>query len=287
VTDIAITAANVAAGAGATIDRTHNAGVAVTAGQVLALDTDNTYKLADDNSATASLRVPAGIALNNAAAGQPVGIVPWVRSRSEVRWSLIRPIICLPTAVVLLRLRTSALVSIRRSSASRSARLSFISTSSRRRVRSKCWRLTDRAKTRAGRPRIPSADNQAAGCRAAGNRRADESDRNAGSGAAKITGSVQDGRYQKRLVDEDPAQVAEVEGRHSWQAFEPPAVLCSYNRVRQEGSDGLGETGKRRPAIRCASRRCRRVTSSISRVIHFTSRSAISGIGRFRKPHQG
>jgi hypothetical protein len=75
VTDIAITAANVAAGAGATIDRTHNAGVAVTAGQVLALDTDNTYKLADDNSATASLRVPAGIALNNAAAGQPVGIV--------------------------------------------------------------------------------------------------------------------------------------------------------------------------------------------------------------------
>lgn len=74
-TDIVITAANVVAGAGATIDRSHNAGVAVTAGQVLALDTDNTYKLADDNAGTAAIRVPAGIAINNAAAGQPVGVV--------------------------------------------------------------------------------------------------------------------------------------------------------------------------------------------------------------------
>jgi hypothetical protein len=73
--DLVITAANVAAGAGATIDRTHNAGATITAGQVVALDTDNTYKPADNNSGTAALRVAAGIALNAASSGQPVGVL--------------------------------------------------------------------------------------------------------------------------------------------------------------------------------------------------------------------
>jgi hypothetical protein len=73
--DLTITAANVVAGAGATVDRNHNAGAAITAGQVVYLDSDGTYKLADDNSATAAARVASGIALNGAASGQPVAVL--------------------------------------------------------------------------------------------------------------------------------------------------------------------------------------------------------------------
>jgi hypothetical protein len=72
--DLAITVANVIAGALASIDRHHNAGAAITSGQVVYLDTDGTYKLADDNGSAAA-RVPSGIALNAAAIGQPVAVV--------------------------------------------------------------------------------------------------------------------------------------------------------------------------------------------------------------------
>lgn len=72
--DLAITAASVAKGGGAR-DRKGVAGEAVTAGQVLYFDTaTNTWKLADCDSATAAARSPRGIALNGAAAGQPIGV---------------------------------------------------------------------------------------------------------------------------------------------------------------------------------------------------------------------
>jgi len=74
--DIAITAANVIAGSGASVDRAHNAGASLTAGQVVYLEASSgTYKLADCNSATAEVRVPVGIALNAAGSGQPVAVL--------------------------------------------------------------------------------------------------------------------------------------------------------------------------------------------------------------------
>ena len=68
--DISVTAANVKAGSNAVV-KTVTAGVAITAGQVLYQDTaDKKYKLADaDAQATAKV---AGIAVNDAAANQPV-----------------------------------------------------------------------------------------------------------------------------------------------------------------------------------------------------------------------
>lgn len=72
--DLVITAANVLAGSGART-KTGTAGEAVTAGQVVALASDRTYMLADDNSATAAIRSPKGIALHAAAAGQPLTII--------------------------------------------------------------------------------------------------------------------------------------------------------------------------------------------------------------------
>lgn len=71
--DLVITAANVAAGSGAKIEH-GTAGAAVTAGQAVFLDTDNTYKLADANSVTPAARVDSGIALHAAAAGQPLAV---------------------------------------------------------------------------------------------------------------------------------------------------------------------------------------------------------------------
>lgn len=73
--DLVITATSVVAGVGAkTTEGT--AGEAITAGQVVYYDsTARTYKLADCNSGTAAARIPAGIALNGAAANQPVEIV--------------------------------------------------------------------------------------------------------------------------------------------------------------------------------------------------------------------
>lgn len=73
--DLTITAANVVAGSGASV-RHGTAGATITAGQVVYLDSStSTYKLADNNSATAAVRSPTGIALNGAASGQPVGVL--------------------------------------------------------------------------------------------------------------------------------------------------------------------------------------------------------------------
>lgn len=73
--DLTITATSVLAGGNAqTLDGT--AGATITAGQVVYLDsTTGTYKLADNDSATAAVRSPAGIALNGAATGQPVEVL--------------------------------------------------------------------------------------------------------------------------------------------------------------------------------------------------------------------
>lgn len=71
--DISITAANVVAGAGATVV-SGTAGATITAGQVVARDTDGSYILADSNSATAAVRSPDGIALNGASDGQPLSV---------------------------------------------------------------------------------------------------------------------------------------------------------------------------------------------------------------------
>jgi hypothetical protein len=70
--DLSITAANVLAGAGSTkVNGT--AGATITAGQVVYLDSsDNKLKLADNDSATAAVRVPVGIALHASLNGQPL-----------------------------------------------------------------------------------------------------------------------------------------------------------------------------------------------------------------------
>lgn len=73
--DIAITAANVVAGTGATL-AAGKAGATVSAGQVVYQDpTTGLYSPALNNSATAAVRSPAGIALNGAAAGQPLQVI--------------------------------------------------------------------------------------------------------------------------------------------------------------------------------------------------------------------
>lgn len=73
--DLIITAANVAAGSGAK-KVTGTAGATITAGQVVYLDSaDDKYKLADNNSATAAVRSPAGIALHGSLNGQPLTIL--------------------------------------------------------------------------------------------------------------------------------------------------------------------------------------------------------------------
>lgn len=70
--DISITAANVIS-RGQRIDRT--AGATVAAGEVVYDDTDaGNSKLADNDSATAAVRSPKGIALNGAATGQPLKV---------------------------------------------------------------------------------------------------------------------------------------------------------------------------------------------------------------------
>ena len=72
--DLVITAANVQPGASART-KTGTSGATITAGQVVYLDpTDGAFKLADNNSATAAVRSPAGIALHGASAGQPLTI---------------------------------------------------------------------------------------------------------------------------------------------------------------------------------------------------------------------
>lgn len=73
--DLSITAASVLAGTGAK-KTLGTAGATITAGKVVYLDpTDNEYKLADCDSATAAVRSPAGIALNGASDGQPLVVL--------------------------------------------------------------------------------------------------------------------------------------------------------------------------------------------------------------------
>lgn len=70
--DLAITAANVIAGANVKTKQ-GTAGAAITAGQTVYRDpTDGKYKLADCDSATAAVRKTTGIALHAAANGQPL-----------------------------------------------------------------------------------------------------------------------------------------------------------------------------------------------------------------------
>lgn len=73
--DITITPANVVPGSNAKIAR-GTAGVALTAGQVVYLDSATTgkYQLADTDSATAAVRSPHGIALHAASANQPISV---------------------------------------------------------------------------------------------------------------------------------------------------------------------------------------------------------------------
>ena len=73
--DLTLTAANVLAGSNATTNL-GTAGATITAGQVVYFDdTTKTYKLADTDSATASVRSPVGIALNGASSGQPLMVL--------------------------------------------------------------------------------------------------------------------------------------------------------------------------------------------------------------------
>lgn len=72
--DLTITAANVVKGANSRIEQ-GTAGAAITAGQVVYKDDAGKYQLADNDSATAEAKAPRGIALNGAAANQPLAIL--------------------------------------------------------------------------------------------------------------------------------------------------------------------------------------------------------------------
>jgi hypothetical protein len=69
--DVSITPGSVVKGSDATVAQ-GIAGVTILAGQVVSRDSDGTIKLCDADSATASLRVPIGIALNGGSIGQPI-----------------------------------------------------------------------------------------------------------------------------------------------------------------------------------------------------------------------
>lgn len=71
--DLTVTAASVAQGTGARLER-HTAGATITAGQLVYKDTSdsNKAKLADADTAAAS--VILGVALNGASSGQPVTV---------------------------------------------------------------------------------------------------------------------------------------------------------------------------------------------------------------------
>lgn len=73
--DITITAANVQEGSSA-VTESGTLGATATAGQVVYLDTSaGTWKLADNNSATAAVRAPGGILLNGGSSGQPCKVL--------------------------------------------------------------------------------------------------------------------------------------------------------------------------------------------------------------------
>jgi hypothetical protein len=74
--DLVITAASVVAGSTATKE-TGVAGASITAGQVCYKDASDggKFKLADNDSATAAVRAPYGIALHAAGSGQPLTVL--------------------------------------------------------------------------------------------------------------------------------------------------------------------------------------------------------------------
>lgn len=73
--DLSITAASVIAGADGNIEH-GRAGATLTAGQVIyRAATDAKYKLADNDSGTAEVRRPRGIALHGASDNQPLAIL--------------------------------------------------------------------------------------------------------------------------------------------------------------------------------------------------------------------
>jgi hypothetical protein len=72
--DLTITASNVVAGSNAVIETKLTSG-AITAGEVVYLDANDKYNLADTDSATPAVRKPRGIALNSAASGQYMTII--------------------------------------------------------------------------------------------------------------------------------------------------------------------------------------------------------------------
>lgn len=72
-TDLVITATSVVKGDNAIVESGY-AAAAITAGQVVYKNSAGKYDLADTDDATAVVRKPRGIALNGAAAGQPVAV---------------------------------------------------------------------------------------------------------------------------------------------------------------------------------------------------------------------
>jgi hypothetical protein len=74
--DYSVTAASVLAGTGA-VKENGTAGASITAGQVVYKDASDgaKFKLADNDSATAAVRSPYGIALHAAASGQPLTVL--------------------------------------------------------------------------------------------------------------------------------------------------------------------------------------------------------------------
>lgn len=72
-TDLVITAASVVKGDNAVVENGY-AAAAITAGQVVSKNAAGKYDLADTDDATALVRKPRGIALNGAAADQPIAV---------------------------------------------------------------------------------------------------------------------------------------------------------------------------------------------------------------------
>lgn len=72
-TDLVITATAVIPGSNVDLE-TKTAAAAIAAGEIVYLDANGKYNLADTDSATAIVRKPRGMALNGGAAGQPIQI---------------------------------------------------------------------------------------------------------------------------------------------------------------------------------------------------------------------
>lgn len=74
-TDISITAGSVLAGSNATVEN-GLCGATITAGQAVYKETSTgTFKLADNNGASAEIRTATGVGLNGCSSGQPIRIL--------------------------------------------------------------------------------------------------------------------------------------------------------------------------------------------------------------------